>query len=345
MRALCIALLLIVPRAVADNTAEAMLGEDADLLRHHRGYLAWMADHPEAAAREEAYLGLMTVRAFRDVLIPFDEALVASPVAARAFDTFYTHLSENPDARDRVERLARVAMSAPESIPGRQTAMTWMQANPDEARRFLQDPVLLTPTPEALAPLRNVMREYPDWWSLLQDAFAEVEAAPEMYDRILPWWRRALELDAEQAEAHGRLAVHLARYPNRFWVWHRREVTLAQDAQARNWIRYWHRLLRRSDVDLPAYYRAVRSWVSGGVPPEEAGDPWPPKADPPALSTYKVTAPVNDDHPERPARPRLTRPEMKRPERPGIAYPTRPEGPARPTRPEVKAPSATPRGN
>lgn len=335
--------LTVVANAAPVDVAGKVLGEDQALLAQHRGYVSWLAAHANTAAREDAWVGLMTLLTFRDFAAPFDEALVRSPVAAHAYDTFYTHLAANPEDRTRVERLARVVMEVPENLPGRQAALTWLQANPETARRYLQDPMLVTPIPEALSPLRNAAREFPDWWGLLGEAFEAVEEAPEAYARIVPWWRQALKVDDDHTAAYTNLVLHFAAYPNRFWVWHRREVALAEDAQARNWIRYWHRLLRRSEVDLRAYYQALRGMdvMAIAATYEEGERAWPPKTDPPALGPLRKFQTRDTTRPVEPTRPGVERPATRGPARPSIAYPDRPAAPQRPARPTVK--EATPR--
>lgn len=325
----------VTPSATADP-AEILLGDDAELIALHQGYVSWMAAHPDVAAREDPWLGLMTLHGFREVAVPFDEALVESPEATRAQDAFYTHLADDPAARDQVERLARVVMQTPNALIAGQAALTWLQANPETARRFLQNPALVTPMPEILAPLKNADRAFPEWWTLFETAFRAVEEAPVSYERVFPWWQQAARLDDDHAAAYTNLALNFARFPDRFWVWHRRELALAEDAQARNWIRYWHRKLRRSDVDLPAYYAALRTLT----PVVDDAVEWPPKTDPPALAAYtEKAAEGKKGYPKRPERPIVERPEMRQPKRPGVKYPARPDAPKRPTRPTVERPT------
>ncbi len=350
------------PKPSASPPVESVLEADAELLRQHRGYLAFLGRESAVARAEAAWRDLTALPRFEPLARRFDEALHGDVEAQVLFDQFYDQLARDTALRNEVEALYRTTLEEGKQR-GRledrdlfQGAIAFLQANPDLALRFLKNPLRVNPTPESLAPLLDEFRERPE---LLQGLLAPLEGVsgnPLAHTRVFPWWEGVARFDAKSGGAHRALLNHFLGRPHHFWVWHQRNLALAADAQARTWIRYWRRKARRTPGlkgDYIAYLRQIEAGPALGAKAEARWTrdhgpvpPWPPKAAPPRL-TPLITQDEQNRWPdknsmmptyERPGRPSVPMPSM--PTAPNM--PQRPAKPARPERPERPAETPAP---
>ena len=345
MNAACLALIAWLGAAVesaplvdlaAARTAavERVLENDPQLLGGHRGYLAWTGQHPSIAAAEDAFTGLLRTTGFSLPASRFDEALVRSPEIAARMDTCYVFLASNADARAAVDDLHRFELA---HRTGRDTwgaVLTYLRAHPDEALTFLENPQWVKPIPETLRPLADAAREKDPSLERLQAAFQTLHEQPEAHLCVFPWWEAACDGESALRDAFDGLMAHFRQYPHRFWVWHRRELALAEAPDTRAWLRHWHRVVRRTKGLGRAYWdylEALRAQPERAETAEarwrnEYGPApqWPPEGQPPRLAplplpsraTPRVERPARIET-DKPARPRIPASgPMKRPARP-----------------------------
>ncbi|MBI1319300.1 MAG: hypothetical protein GC168_10210 [Candidatus Hydrogenedens sp.] len=318
----------------------ALLGADTaslelpvELAPHAAGYIAWLEAHPRERAAETEWLKLAAIPDYYPLAVRLDEWLVKEPDAADAMDAYYEAVERDDALRQRVERFERA------SLDQRKLGDAWsdnqwlLRANPELAMRLFSGEVKPGESNDALEPLlRDGLQGA---LSSLFGAFDALNADPLAQTKAFPWWRQALILEQESGGLMSALSRHYAAHPTRFWVNHRRELALAEEVQARDWIRWWHRTLRRTPVDYAAYLKALsgRRWkdAAGGDAAE-----WPPKTAPPPIQPMSLDLlPPLPELRKGIHRPTADRPEVSRPE---IQRPTRPE---RPTRPDpVQRPAA-----
>lgn len=339
------------------------LEKDPDLLRHHRGYLQYLRLQPKLNAAEEAWLELRLQTDFDYADRTFDEALNADIAAQALFDQFYDQLARDMPLQGAVDALQRLQLSekprrtldlpqAP-TPPSFSDAIEFLRAHPDASMRFLQNPERFNPLPDALGPLLKHFDVNPGVLKELQDAFQTISGNPLAQVRIMPWWQNLAAFNTKYNGAYRLLTTEFEKHPNHFWAWHQRQLLLANDAQARDWIRYWHRRIRRTPALAKdtAYLRSLQllrrqpetaarleqDWAKRFGPPA----PWPPKESPPTLSPLQDTTP-NDAM----KKPTISVPTIQAPQKPILrqrdnrlapampAMPEKPIMPQRPTKPE-----------
>ncbi|MFO7975627.1 MAG: hypothetical protein R6V12_13435 [Candidatus Hydrogenedentota bacterium] len=334
--------LLIEPNAGVERALE----NNPKLLQQHRGYLAWLEKHPSIATAEDAFTSLMPTRGFSAAFIRFDEALVRYPDVAHRMDTYYSFLVRDSAARTAVDDLHRFELARRGTRETWGPALAYLRAHPDKALTFLENPRWVKPLPEALAPLAEAARKKKPLVERLQTDFQTLHDNAQVHLRVFPWWKTAYDAESSVEKAFGYLNTHFSEYPHRFWVWHRRELALAHEPDARAWLRHWHRLVRRTDGLDRAYWIyldrlrrqpelrevAERRWRNEYEPLPA----WPPDRQPPKLSplwtpeedkpTAKRPDPVEIEKPARPDMPRTD----------DFPRPTPPEKPVRPARPTKK---------
>ncbi len=328
------------------QAVEGRLASDETLLDYHRGYLRFLETHPDAAAAEEAYGGLLVLLRFGPLTGAFEEALMADSEACTAWDQYTAFLAEHRDARLAVDGLYRCELAERRHARTMGPAMAYLRAHPSEAMRYLDNPARLAPTPEALAPLHLFFKTRDAFRAELLAFFQQLDEQALAHARLYPWWRIAGDTERGVGEEHATLMAYFATHPHEFWVWHRRAIALAGEPRARGWIRYWYGLVRR-DTALARYYAAYLQYLRQA--PEHAkliasrwegefglAPAWPPEGRPPRLQSTGLklhTVPLPTFQ-RRPAIPRFSPP--PKPPRPAM-----PEIPARPERPEV--PESPPR--
>ena len=324
-------------------TVDAVLRDDPELARHHQGYLHYLARNAALRQHETAYLQVLQDPEFAAAVRRFDEALRADPEAEQLFHQFYDQLVREPGLRRAVEGLQREAFTLPrrrDDAVG--DAFGYLQANPETALRFLAGPERFAPLPSSLAPVADLLTRSPELRTRLLDAFETLHEEPQAQTRVFPWWERLSRLNAEAGGAYDALGRELLARPTRFWVWHRRYLALAEDAQARDWIIWWHRRVRRAPPLRATYLDSVRAHLERGdtdaavaATAADAPGAWPPKTAPPALGGLAASAFADSQDPFTIERPTVNRPERPRIERPGRpTMPDRPTLPDRPDRPE-----------
>lgn len=75
--------------AVAWSAVLRALENDKELLEHHRGYLTYLAKHPELERSEAAFNELMLATRFRRLVRALDEALLRDAAAQATFDRHF----------------------------------------------------------------------------------------------------------------------------------------------------------------------------------------------------------------------------------------------------------------
>lgn len=321
---------------------EGVLDSKPALLAQHRGYLAWLEKHPAIASAEEAFTALMLTRGFSLPASRFDETLVQFPDSATRMDAYYAFLAGNSDARMAVDDLHRFEFAHRSSQDTWGAVLAHLRAEPDNAMTFLENPRWVKPIPEVLQPLADAARKGEPAVERLRADFQTLHNNAEVHLRVIPWWNTAYSAANPVGTAFAGLSAHFRQFPHRFWVWHRRELALADQPEARAWIRHWHRLVRRTDGLDGAYWAyldALRRQPELGEAAEkrwqnEHGEtlPWPPEGSPSTLTPLWT--------------PPDGRPSVKRPEPRAIEKPARPEAPRadfpRPARPARPVPPERP---
>lgn len=350
------------------ETVENTLEQEKTSLEAHRGYLRYLADHPGIARAEEAWLELNMQTGFAAADRVFDETLNDHPEAQRLFDQFYDQLARDQDLRRAVESIQRVELTEKAAGPSRaandaapapfSAALQYLRAHPDTGLRFLENPQRVKPTPDALLPLLDHFKQHPEILQELSSAFQQISDNPLAQLRLFPWWKQISGLDEQSQAAYETLLAEFLQHPNHFWIWHQRYLALAADVQARAWIRYWHRQVRRTPGlgDNHAYLaylqkmrrqpesaaRAEKRWAGAFGPPPA----WPPKESPPLLSYLprnKSMEPVEKKKVRMPAFERPEKPSIPRPQKP--VMPNMPAMPQRPAKPEKPPKPPKPEGH
>jgi len=350
MNVVCLALMTLLTEVQEEEFLAEWLNEQQaevettlenahELLEQHRGYLVWLEEHPSMATVEEAFTSLMITREFRLRYNQFDETFLRYPPIARRMDDYYDFLAQDFDARMAVDDMHRFELAHRRDRETRRPVLAYLRAHPDEALTVLENPRWVKPLPEALAPFAEAAREKEPLIERLQADFHPLHDNPLAHLRVFPWWKIAYGQESPVREPFDALNAHFTEFPHRFWVWHRRELALAAEPDARDWLRHWHRLVRRTEGLDQAYWTyldalrrrpELREAAEARWKDEYGAAPtWPPESGPPKLKPLWT---VKED------KPRVERPEhveIKRPARPKVPQAddlTRPTPPTRPVR-------------
>lgn len=337
----------LIPHSLAGRV-EQTLAAELELLGHHRGYLAYLDKHEAFARAEQSWRQAALLSEVRPLARRFDESLARNPEAEALFDRFYDALAQDRPLREAVEQLQRFEFEHADWTRKFNPALEYLRAHPGVAQRLLRRPRGDFALPQVLRNLPAELRNQPDLLGALREAYGAFAENPAFLTRALPWWQMRYGMSESVAEPAGALTAMFLQRPHRFWLWHQRNLALAGDAQARGWIRYWFRRVRREPGladDYPLYLHYLRQrpeqrkhvelkWQREfGAPPA-----WPPASAPPPLEG-RVRA---KDHnaPDKPTYVRPERPEIKRPQMPEPpGRPPRPAMPAKPKKPEVARPT------
>ncbi len=349
-------------RELAHRVEQALEKEPA-FLRIHRGYRAYLQANASMSRAEEAWLDLTLFKELNRLNAEFDEALQRDVEAQALFDQFYDQLNRDPALRSSMESLQRVEFN--EAKPAKFTeqpfsqALDTLKANPDLAMRFLSKPDRVKTAPKALTSYLDYFKDHPELLKELLDAFTGLTSNPLAQTRVFPWWQGLSTFDERSGGAYGKLMEYFLHKPQHFWVWHQRHLEWARDAQARTWLRYWHRTVRRAPAlreDYYPYLRLLRQFPEGENQIEHQWasqygpvDPWPPKENPPVLLHFQFPAdsqgPKSPKMPvaPKPEKPTLRRseqapaPDVQRPEKPRMpTMPSMPAKPPKPDKPEIR---------
>jgi len=323
---------------------ESQLEQDPDLIQQHRGYMSYLSKRPRLAETERAYWRAIDGTSLRFPADDFDRALARDRDGRRRYRSYARYLAENPAPRQGVEQLARVEQQDPALRTRFGDALAYLRSNPGIALRFLGSPETFNPLPGALTGFDRYVGVRPELGTEMAGALQQILSGAESRDRVSSWWNAVAEERGEAPAAFRTLYDDVSVRSGTFWTWHERELALAEEPEADEWVRYWHGAARREPeiatrygqyLDLlgraPGYAEQLEDrWSEQyGEAPE-----WPPERRPPRLTPME--RPGDDEQglqlltpPQRPTRP--PRPSMPRPPRPSLPRPARPRMPARPT--------------
>ncbi len=329
---------------------EKTLTADPGLAELHQGYLRYLDTHPALKEAEETWSELQLQSRFTFCDARMDEAFHNDPRAQALFYAAYDHLARNATLRTSAEMLQRTAFSQGPMQEAFQTALDYFRAHPDIALRFLDNPLKVAPLPEILNPMREYFDKYPALRTELTNTLQRLTDVPAAHAHLFPWWRYLLTLDQKSNGAYSQMRDYFITHPHHFWIWHQRYLALANDAQARTWIQYWWRRIRRTPVlqqEYPRYLQYLRQQKtqSSALAPkkqEKTTSDWPPKIAPPLLTSYTFPASATltplEKAPQKPSlrhpwKPQISKPTITPPQRPAM-----PQKPTRPTMPKKNAP-------
>jgi len=314
-----------IAEGVADEAArvqlvasveEALLA-DKELAFHHSGYLSYWFGRPDWEEAEAGYTAMARSSRLYPLLVAFDEALLGSMRADEAYRSFQMIQVERPELRDGVEALE-------------DTGLHWTMDRLNRVIGSTQtadlDPV--TRLQELLGPESEL-------------AIRNLGTDPSARRRLEPWWRFQYDAgDRGAGRAYTELVAALRETPGGLTAWRKREALLAGDPDGADWVRYWHRRVRR-EKDLGARYYDYLSAIQErpDLQDERQQDfrkiagarSWPPVGNPPRLSEIEG---ANVPRP---------RGDLDRRRTPSVDRPTSPSGIQRPVRPTRPAKSGTTR--
>jgi hypothetical protein len=317
---------------------EAALEADEGLLRHHRGYLAYLQEYPATAAAEAPVNGLRRLSRFRQAVAPFEEVLIQEPELGRRYAGYLRALRDDPAVREAMASLE----AARSQFPFVDATLDYFQANPEAAIDFFRAPTLDAGLPEALLPHVTRFQRNRDLRATLLDAFSQL--APATGSAVREWWRTAYGEEGSRDAWLG-LDAYFRDNPGHASRWIERQLGLAADPRAASWIHHWHGLIRRDAILSESYYdylglledqpQLAAQTAAYWEQRYKEAPPWPPEGLPPPLATSQPP----DSIAPRIRRP--TRPTVRYPARPGVPYPRLPASPSEPrppAQPRVPAP-------
>ena len=153
---------------LAVNTA---LQSDVEMLKLHRGYMAYLETSPDTAALESAYATLCATPGFAAVAQAFDEALGQDSALEQTYGKYSSFLAANPDARALVEGITNADSRPGEHAGTFDAALSYLRSNPDQALGLLNSPEALKLAPEALRPLLAKLQASPNAQKALVSGF------------------------------------------------------------------------------------------------------------------------------------------------------------------------------
>jgi hypothetical protein len=317
---------------------EAALVRSPVLLRHHRGYLAFLGQQPELARVEQEYWHHLAAHpVFARDALAVESALQQSPHARGAFDAFYDQLAADGNLLHALEAFLGAERSLLDGLGAAQE----VGANPLAWLSILGEGAESAAVPGAL--------------------MARVAAAPELAGAlrghldtlagsaaVTTWWTQLAAFDRESGGAHGRLAGHFLADSKAFTVWHARQLRMASLPEERPWLRWWH--VRAAETGEGEAIGAYAAYVAALLEePAQAGAaetrwratlgaplPWPPRHAPPGVRVPRgeegVTVHRSGHSTGDPRAVRM-------PEMPAMpSTPARPTRPVKPEKPQTPAP-------
>ena len=342
---LCCALLVMLSVAAMGDTfesVETVLTQSPMLVRHHRGYLAFLRDHPALADTESSYwhyLGNHPEYA-RDAAA-VESTLLRSPAARDAFDAFYGQLADNGNLLHALEAFQRAQQSLLKGLG----ATGNLDTNPLQWLSILGGEDDANANANVNAALGTLLERLAAEPALAGALTGNLRALTGGGMAITGWWTQLATVDAASGGAYGRLAAHFLADAEAFPVWHTRQLRLAAFPKERPWLRWW--LVRVGETEekqegfmtdyahylasllqAPEYaVTAEAHWRATFGPPL----PWPPHNAPPGLRLQRdgkgITVRQSGHSTGNPAA--VTMPAM--PQRPTM--PTRPTQPPKPEKP------------
>lgn len=329
------------------RAVEDALRANPELLDHHCGYRALLDANPPMASAEDAFVSLAVITSFREREAAFDEALANEPSAEALLNRYAEALSRDTALLRAVDAVFRDVIAVVENAATAES-IRYMLGHVDTAIEWLGSPSSNRQAPDGLGPLAAALRLDPDRRRALSDHLFTLHENPLAHTHVFPWWQVA-DGDDAVGQRYALLLNDLLRHGTRFWTWHRREVALAMQPHARDWIRYWHRRLRRAPELADRYYRYRKTLLDNpmldrgvcqclhgdSAPDDVATRVWPPESKPPALEPLAASG-------EAISRPQAADLMPKRPDRPSVPRPAMPAMPIRPATPEKPERPSTP---
>ncbi|MBI2435091.1 MAG: hypothetical protein HYV26_19720 [Candidatus Hydrogenedentes bacterium] len=321
------------PPATAE--VEAFLGAHPEFLHHHTGYLIHVQTHPALASVEPDWWSLNSFSEFYTRVAQFDEALAQDENAQRAFDAFYSELARDGELKDAIGALQDLELADPSPARALQTALQYFRLHPEVALRALERAAGLESLNHVVQPLREYAEQHPEAVGHLRDAFRTLAATPQVQERLAPWWAF---VESSAATPYRDLLDYFVQHPAQFSVWHQRNLALAADPHAAEWIRWWERRVRRKPQLERGYFAYLAATVgenkAAAGPAGDSGktvaEHWPRAGSPPPLPALPPVLPEVVESKElrpwieRPLRPEFHRPELpERPNRPALRESTR----------------------
>ena len=331
------------------TVALSALEEEPSLLDLHRGLSAYLDEHPALALTERAYRQHLRSPTFRRVSGAFEEALHQDESARTRFDAYYGALASSGTLNAKVDALYRIEMREGRRDSWFPAAMAYLRSHPEEALIFLDNPRRLLPTPGDLYALRTRFRNDRDLQAQLNEAFQELDQEAAAHQYVLPWWEEAFDASGAAGTAYLALSASFSRFPQRFWVWHRRHAAWSAQPVIESWLWHFYGRIRRNAALRDTYFDfleilrenpALSGALEGkwnevhGAPPT-----WPPEGPAPELPALAdslegdVNRPNRPERPSRdtivPRRPTVPRSQIQVPERPVPPTPARPDTPVR----------------
>ena len=309
------------------EAARTYLGSQPALQEHHAGYLHWLHAHPEVAAQERAWWDVAMVSETRTLNAAFDEALMNDVLAQTLYDQFYDELNRNPELRTKVDTLQNLEWSFSALDQALSKGLRQVKATPQQSLERISK------LPDAaeeftINDVFNQIAQHPELARALQQQLGGLMEDTSFFSRILPWWEAVQGGAPAWQGPHLELTQHFARYPHRFWIWHKRNLALSTDAHTRNWIRYWQRRVRREPALQNIYTEVLRQDFDTQRYADSITD-WPPKAAPPLLKALPKPR-LQKPGTKKPAATSPNRATRPTPPRPAVLSPTQPVAPLRP---------------
>lgn len=337
----CAALLLGTDDTRLMAQVERDIAADAEFLGLHRGFVAYLEVHPAIRDAEMAWWDAASSPTLAQAEARLDESLREDAEATALLDGFYDELARDGELREAVEGLQRVELTERGARDFMGEALRMLRAEPDLALRVLNGGAPEDGITDAVRTLTDYLGKNPGLSTELHGLFRRVASAPLGRTRAVPWWQ-TLAGESGAAKAYAGVVSEVSAQPGKFWAWHQRQVAWAEDAQARDWMRYVYRRARREGIGevYPRYLRAQFARperldaTEARFAQEHGGAPaFPPTPAPPrlmALPTEETPrkqdarVPRVPEKPARPTRPEVPRIEMRRPEmrKSGDAYPS-----------------------
>lgn len=327
---------------------EEALDADLTLLDLHRRYLALLDEEPDFAATENVYNEVAVLRQFRHAVGSLEEAIAARTKTKTQIYAYYASLNRNATLRRHADAIHRIGWTDAHTNKNTLPALAYLRANPETAIRFLENPLIVAPTPDALYPMRAQLREHSETREELRHHFTRLHEEAEAHRSLFPAWRMLYAGESDLAKSYRYLSQYFARYPHYFWIYHRRMSKLAASPSTMEWVQHFHARIRR-DPNLhdtyfaylqilrrdPARKRvAAQRWDEAHGP---AGT-WPPEGRPPSLDPIAAS-----EQPVRhPYDPRAAFVIPTKPQRPAVGGQHEIALPARPQKEEsTESPSET----
>lgn len=332
----------LAPLRLDVEATEKYLIEQPELLRHHLGYLQYLEAHPDLAALEQDWWEINRLARFAPLSEDFDNALAADDQAAQLFDSFYANLagSGGTDWAERVKQLGGDAGFGQETL---RAALEYLTAHPELLLPLLRNDYAGAAVPDVMTPLREYVRNNPEALQTLHSLLSTFLSGNPKAQDLLQFWSPQAAGAASGVRAYTSLVDYFKLHPAHFWLWHNRNLALADDPHTAAWFRWWQQRVRRDatlrDTYFPYLAHVGRQHGMLGLL-ERTGsqvlpETWPGPGAPPPLpdtpSTPEMKMPAVPRMLDRPDRPRIQKPVMPmrpdRPERPSIQM--RPPRPAR----------------